>query len=213
MRLGILGGSFDPIHVGHLLVAEDVRQKLRLDRVLFVPAFSPPHKAAPVAPYHHRLNMTRLAIRSLPGMELLPVEGSLPVPSYTVNTLKAVKEQFPAARRYFMMGSDQYRTMAHWHEPIELARLARLVVMSRPGAAFPARFAGHSSLRVVMLDVVPVAVSAAVVRQRLAKGRSVRYILPEAVLEYISRHRLYNNAAPRPVCRIRSTGPRQRKEK
>ncbi len=197
MRLGVLGGSFDPIHVGHLLVAEDVRQQLGLDRVCFVPTFSPPHRPAPVAPYHDRLNMTRLAVRSMPGTELLAIEDKLPVPSYTVNTMKAIRARFPAACCYFLMGADQYQNMEHWHQPTELTRLARLVVMSRPGVAFPPRFAGHQPRRVVMLEVVAVAVSAAVVRQRLAKGRSVRYILPEAVLDYISRHRLYASTALR----------------
>ncbi len=213
MRLGVLGGSFDPVHAGHLLVAEDVRQKLKLDRVLFIPSFAPPHKPAPIASYHHRLSMIRLAIKSMPGTELLPVEESLPVPSYTVHTLKAVKERFPGSSRYFLLGADQYQTMAHWHEPLALARLARLVVMSRPGVPKPALFPGHTPNRVRMLDVVAVAVSAAVIRQRLAKGLSVRYILPEAVLEYINRHRLYTSSAPGPAGRTRPKGPGQQRRK
>jgi nicotinate-nucleotide adenylyltransferase len=209
VRLGILGGSFDPVHLGHLLVADDVREKLGLDRVLFVPTFCAGHRVAPVASYRHRCNMTRLATESWSGLEPFPVEDSLPVPSYTVNTLGAVRARFPGASLYFLVGSDQYCVMAAWHKPLELVRLARLVVMSRPGVAAPALLPGHRPGRVVMLDVIAVAISAALVRGRLAKGRSVRYMLPEAVLEYISRHRLYISTALWSVGRLSSPDARQ----
>jgi nicotinate-nucleotide adenylyltransferase len=196
MRLGIIGGSFDPPHPGHLLVARDVRARLGLDRMLFVPAYCPPHKARPAAAYEHRREMTRLALVGQPGLELCPVEESLSVPSYTMNTLLALRQRLPRARLYFLLGADQYRCMAGWHQPLALPGVTRLVVMSRPGVPPPRLFPGHDRRRVAFLPVIAVAISAAAVRQRLAKARSVRYMLPEAVLDYINRHGLY--AAPKP---------------
>ncbi|MEO0079202.1 MAG: nicotinate-nucleotide adenylyltransferase [candidate division WOR-3 bacterium] len=191
MRLGILGGSFDPIHFGHLLVAEDVLVQLRLDRVLFVPTFRPPHKMATGAPYKDRVAMVRLALKGRPRFRLCPIEEKLPGPSYTVETLRWLRQRYPRATRYLLVGADQYRTMASWHRPWELTSLARIVVMSRPGVPKPRIYSGHSRTRVRFLDVIPVAISAREIRDRLASGRSVRYLIPSRVMEFIRRHRLY----------------------
>jgi len=196
MRLGVLGGSFNPIHLGHLLVADDVRRKLGLDRVLFVPAFRPPHKPGPLAPYEHRVAMTRLALGGQAGLELCPVEERLPVPSYTADTLRAVRSQYRDASLYFMLGSDQYSDIRLWYHPLELVRLARLVVMSRPGVPRPRLYPGHSVRRVLFLDVIQVSVSARAIRKRLANGASVRYMLPTRVLDYATKHRVYSPAGP-----------------
>jgi nicotinate-nucleotide adenylyltransferase len=193
MRSGIFGGSFDPIHLGHLIVADDVLRKLALDRVVFVPAFHPPHRNAPLADYRHRLEMVRRATKFHSQFEASAVESGKPGPSFTVDTLAALRAANPADRLYFILGQDQYAAMGHWHRPGELPRLARLVVMSRPGTDRPPLFPGHSAACVRFLDVTPVAVSAAAIRARLAKGASVSYILPTSVQAYLRQHRLYRN--------------------
>lgn len=194
MRLGVFGGAFDPVHLGHLLVADWVRLALRLDRLLLVPTFVPPHRRAPAAAYRHRKAMLGLGCRILPGLELLPIEERLPAPSYTVETLAAIRRESPGASLWFILGADQYAEMPRWHEPARVGRLARLAVISRPGAPRPRLWSGNSPARVRFLDVIPVDVSSAAVRARLASGRSVRYMLPTEVDRYISRHRLYRPA-------------------
>jgi len=191
LRLGVFGGSFDPIHLGHLLVADDVRRRLRLDRVLFVPACRPPHKRGPMTPYRHRLAMTKLAIAGEPGFELCRIEELRHGPSYTVDTLSRLKAMYAGAALYLILGSDQYREISAWHRPQLLARLARVVVMDRPGAPRPALFQGHDPRRVLFRTVIQVTISAAAVRARLAKAHSVRYMLPVRVNEYVTRHHLY----------------------
>jgi nicotinate-nucleotide adenylyltransferase len=197
VRLGVFGGSFDPIHLGHLLAADDVRRQLRLNRVLFVPACRPPHKRGPLTSYRHRLEMTRLAIEGEPGFELCPIEESRPGPSYTVDTLRELQSLHCRASLYVIVGTDQYRDVASWHRPDLLTDLARVVVMSRPGVEQPALFPGHRPKRVLFRTIIPVGISAAAIRARLAKGRSVRYMLPVSVAEYVRRHRLYRSPTTR----------------
>jgi nicotinate-nucleotide adenylyltransferase len=197
LRLGLFGGSFNPIHFGHLLAADDVRSQLRLDRVLFIPTCHPPHKRGPLTPYRHRLEMTRLAIQDEPGFELCPIEESRPGLSYTVDTLRELHSLYPGAALYLIVGSDQYRDVGSWHRPDLLTGLARVVVMSRPGVDQPALFPGHSRGRVLFRSIIPVGISAAAIRARLAKGRSVRYMLSVRVAEYVRRHRLYRSPTTR----------------
>ena len=197
LRLGVFGGSFNPIHLGHVLVADDVRHQLRLDRVLFIPTWHPPHKRGPLTPYRHRLAMTRLAIAGEPEFDLCPIEESRPGPSYTVDTLRELQSLYPGAALYLIVGSDQYRDVASWHQPDLLTSLARVVVMSRPGVDQPALFPGHRPERVLFRPIIPVGISAAAIRARLAKGLSVRYMLPVRVAEHVRRHRLYR----RPITR------------
>ena len=197
MRLGVLGGSFDPIHLGHLLVADDVRRQLKLDRVMFVPTLQPPHRIGPLASFRHRIAMARLALESQSHLELCTIEERLPIPSYTVETLRAFRRRYRTAAIYFILGSDQYREMATWHEPLVVARLARLAVMSRPGIPRPALYPGHPGRRVAFVEVIPVSIAARVIRGRLAKGESVQYMLPTRVSDYIRRHRLYSETKGR----------------
>jgi nicotinate-nucleotide adenylyltransferase len=192
MRLGIIGGSFNPIHLGHLVVAMDVLRRLRLDRVVFVPSFQPPHKAGPLVDFRHRLRMVQLATAAEPLFAVSAVESERSGPSYTVDTLAALRLAYPRTTLFFMMGSDQYRSMRTWHEPERLTRLAQLVVMTRPGIARPRLYPGHACARVRFVAVPQVSISAAVIRDRLAKGESIRYMLPTPVRSYISRHRLYS---------------------
>lgn len=193
LRLGVFGGSFDPIHLGHVLVADDVRRQLRLDRVLFIPTWRPPHKRGPLTSYRRRLEMTRLAIVGVPGFESCAVEQDRPGLSYTVDTLAELRSRYPGANLYLIVGSDQYRDVSSWQRPDLLTRLARVVVASRPGVERPDLFPGHDPKRVLFRSIIPVEISAAKVRARLAKGSSVRYMLPVRVAEYVRRHRLYRS--------------------
>ncbi|MBN2536761.1 nicotinate (nicotinamide) nucleotide adenylyltransferase [candidate division WOR-3 bacterium] len=191
MRLGVLGGTFNPVHLGHLLVADDARRALGLDRVGLIPAFNPPLRRGRVAPYRHRLAMLRLALRGWDGLELLPLEESRPGPSYTVATLRDLRDRFPGARRWLLVGADQYRQMAGWHEPGRLTDHARIAVLTRPGIPLPPVFPGHDPRRVRFVEIIPVGLSGSLVRCRLARGRSVRYMLPGAVDRYVRRHGLF----------------------
>ena len=192
MRVGVFGGTFDPIHFGHLLAADDVRRQLGLDRVLLIPCHVPPHKTRGMSEWNHRVEMCRQAIRAWPGFRLSTLEDERPGPSYTCDTLALLRKQLPGARLHLLMGADQYADMPRWHRPEELARLARIVVMSRPGERRPPRFRSHPARRVRFLYVIPVDISAAGVRERFALDRSCHYLLPSAVSVYIRRHRLYN---------------------
>jgi len=196
-RLGVFGGSFDPIHLGHVLVADDVRRQLRMDHVLVIPTWRPPHKRGPLSSYRHRLEMTRLATIGVPGFEACAVEQDRPGLSYTVDTLAELRSQHRGSSFYLIVGSDQYRDVASWQRPDLLTRLARVVVASRPGVEQPALFPGHDPKRVLFRSIIPVGISAAAVRARLAKGRSVRYMLPVRVAEYVRRHRLYRSPLAR----------------
>ena len=198
-RLGILGGTFDPPHHGHLALAEWARVELALDAVWFVPAGEPPHKrgSAP-SPARHRLAMTRLAVRGNPAFRVSTLECRRRGPSYTIDTLRALARSHPGTRLHLLMGADTWATFAHWREPAAIARAAELVVALRPGARERPRAAagraGRSGRRVTWLSNPGLDVSSSALRARAARGRSLRYLVPDAVAHYIARHRLY---APR----------------
>jgi nicotinate-nucleotide adenylyltransferase len=160
--------------------------------VLLVPNFHPPHKQQRLAPYRHRKKMTSLAIAADSGLALEPVEEGRPGPSYTVETLAGLKRLYPGATIFLIVGADQYADMRNWHRPSDLTRLAKVVVVSRPGSPRPRIFPGHAASRVLFRDVIGVQISAAAVRDRLAKGLSVRYMLPAPVVRYVLRRRLYS---------------------
>lgn len=208
-RVGILGGTFDPIHYGHLVVAQQVCEALRLDRVLFIPAALPPHKLdEEIAPAADRAAMVELAIAANPGFAMSAIELQRAGPSYTVDTLAELVEE--AARQrvarelYFILSSEALAGLGRWHEPERLLRLARLAVVQRPGAPLPDMAqlgdmlpGGAASVdRVECVDTVPLANSSSDVRARAISGRSIRYLVPPAVEAYIRDHRLYRSETP-----------------
>jgi len=211
MRLGLFGGSFDPIHLGHLLVAEEARDALRLDRVLFVPASRPPHKPGrALTPYTDRTRMVRLALRGNPGFELAELERDAARPSYTVETLRRLRAApEPIDDLWLLLGGDSLEEIDTWREPEEIARLARLAVYPRPGwkagfaaAASPvpshaARWAEEGRLR--FLDGPPIDLSATAIRERAAAGRSLRFLVPEPVRRFIVERGLYADRAAPPA--------------
>ncbi len=215
----MFGGSFNPIHFGHLLVADEVCEVLDLDQVLFVPAAQPPHKpASDLAPSHHRFQMTALAVREHPRFQVSDLEILRRGPSYTVDTLAALRRR---GRLYLLIGSETFLDLLNWREPSEVARLARLVVVPRNSTGFePEAPAAQKVLKELGLpgfvdvpsgscdaasvvsaagaNAAPLLVRAASLpisgsdlRRRAREGRSLAYRMPEAVAAYIRDHRLY----------------------
>ena len=186
-RLGVFGGTFDPPHVGHLIVASDACDVLRLDRMLFVPAAVPPHKPdGVVATPEQRLEMVRAAIAGDARFEADDLELRREGRSYSVDTLRELRERYPDAELFFVLGADQLRDFHSWREPGEIARLARLAAVARNGDPVPA-----IPYEVTRVPVTRIDVSSTDVRRRIAEGRSVRYLLPEGVAEVVREYGLY----------------------
>lgn len=205
-RLGIFGGTFDPPHLGHLALAEWAREELGLDRVVFVPAGAPPHKRAPGTPAADRLAMTRAAVRGRPEFEVDALETRRAGPSYTVDTLRALAARRPGAELWLLVGADMFASMGAWREIGAIARLARIAVAVRPGTRVPARPAwARGGLGIVPLANPGIEISSSAVRDRARAGRSVRYLVPDAVARLIAARGLYRprraRAAARPARR------------
>jgi nicotinate-nucleotide adenylyltransferase len=182
----LFGGSFDPVHLGHLVVAETAAEALSAT-VRFLPAREQPFKrAAHEATPEQRAEMLALAAQGNPGFQVERVELGLPVPSYTVRTLRALRERESGNRFTLLLGADAAQDLAGWWEVEALPALADVVVFARPGAAVPR----HALIRRV-IEVPAIAISATDVRERVRAGRSIRYLVPEAVREYIAAHGLY----------------------
>jgi nicotinate-nucleotide adenylyltransferase len=200
LRLGILGGTFDPPHIGHLILAEETRLALALEQVLFVPAGAPWRKAGQeLSPREHRLAMVRLAVDDNPHFAVSTLEIDRQGPSYTADTMAELREQSGRETElFFIMGADSLADFPHWHEPQRILELARLAVAERPEpedvgleeglAEDLARAMGE---RVLWLRMPLIAISASAVRERVRQGLSIRYWVPTAVEEYIRRHGLY----------------------
>jgi len=193
-RLGIFGGTFDPPHVGHVAVAEDVARYLELDRLIWVPAGDPPHKPEqPLSPAGLRLEMTRAAVADRPRFEVSEIELLRAGPSYTVDTLGAFRADYPSARLFLVLGADQVRTLATgWREPATILELATLALMDRLGedaVEISPDLPGME--RAVHVPVRRVDVSSTEVRTRFAAGRDVSALVPPGVLAVMEREGLY----------------------
>ena len=196
-RVGIFGGSFDPIHLGHLLLAEQAREQFALDEVVFVPARLPPHKLdRPLAPDKLRLEMTELAVAGHRQFSTCDIELRRTGPSYTVDTLRAFAEERPGAALFLLIGADSLREFPTWRDPAGILALAELLVMPRPGAetidewktfGLPPNAAG----RVRKIDSPLFGVASTDLRARLAAGRSIRYLVSPAVEEFLRAKGLY----------------------
>lgn len=202
-RVGILGGTFDPIHVGHLALAEEAREALGCERLLFVPAGHPWQKAgSPVSPIEDRLAMVALAIAGDPAFELSTIEAFGQGPTYTVETVEALAAEDRRAGRtpdlWFILSTETFLALPTWHDPPRLLATCCIAVAPRPGYRSPgagwldARFPGSGD-RAVFLDGPFLDVSARVLRGRVTAGRSIRYLVPDAVATYIGDHGLYQD--------------------
>ena len=191
MRLGLYGGTFDPIHLGHLILAESCREACRLDRVWFVVAGSPPHKlGAKRTAINERVEMARLAVAGHPAFEVSELEARRPGPHYSVDTLEAVRLERPDDELFFLVGADSLVDLPNWREPGRIAELATLVVVNRPGFA-PDDRAIPSGRPILHVDVPPIGVASHDLRRRRLEGRSIRYQVPRAVEAYIDARGLY----------------------
>jgi nicotinate-nucleotide adenylyltransferase len=199
-RIGVLGGTFDPVHYGHLAIAEEARVRLPLDVVLLVPArLQPLRQRAWVSTPEHRAAMLERAILGNPSFVLSRVEFERPGPSYTVDTMALLRERYPRGSEFFfILGNDALADLPHWKEPERLLSLCRLVVFQRPGADFDPRllFLQMPLLRgrLVLLEGPRLQISSTDLRQRSRQGLPIRYQVPDAVEEYIRSHRLYEEA-------------------
>ena len=196
-RLGIFGGTFDPIHHGHLVAAEEARHQLELDRVLFVPARVPPHKpAGPITPASHRVRMVKLAIAGNPHFAVSRVDVDRPAPSYTVETMELLRAEWgPGPRFFFIEGPDSLSDIVSWYRPQRLIELCELAVVARPGGEIDlpqleSRLPGLSA-RLHWVEMPLLEISSTDLRARVRAGRPISYLVPLKVEAYIHRHGLY----------------------
>jgi nicotinate-nucleotide adenylyltransferase len=194
-KIGIMGGTFDPIHYGHLFVAEAARRALSLDRLIFVPAGNPPHKRyGTMAAAEHRYAMTALAIKDNPRFEISRVETDKAGASYTSETLETFAGIYAGARFFLIMGMDSALEITEWHEPLKILSLSTVVVVARPGYIRDKieKIDGTVRESLIFLDVGMIDVSSTEIRDNTREGKSVRYMTPEAVRDYIREMKLYS---------------------
>jgi len=186
MRLGLLGGSFNPVHHGHLITATRAAEAVRLDRVLFIPAaVSPLKNGAELAPARERWAMLRLALRGNSLFEASDLELRRGGISYTVDTLRELKRR-TSAKLFWIVGSDAARLLPRWKAIDEVRRLAEFIILSRPGDSVPRKMPKDHIVRAPLLQI-----SSSEIRERVRKGLSVRYLLPDSVERYVRRKGLY----------------------
>jgi len=211
--VGIFGGTFNPIHLGHLIIAENSREKLNLKKIIFVPSCYPPHKKTPEIGASHRYQMAKLAISPNPYFVLSAIEVKRKNKSYTIDTIRALKKLYSKEKNfYFILGLDAYLAINTWKDIEKLAGLVKFVVVKRPGyqgdtscqiatSSPPLCFAKRSSgdflamtpkfKNVKFLDLGPIGISSTEIRKRIKEKKSVRYLLPKNVMDYIFQHHLY----------------------
>lgn len=194
MRIGIYGGSFDPIHYGHLLLAESAREQLNLDKVVFVPAAIAPHKRGQEsAPATARIEMLKLAISGNAALEVSLLEIDRGGVSYTVDTLTALRDAHPDAELILLVGGDTLADMPNWKDPEQIVKIARLAVVDRPGSSFEQITLPGAEILHVSMPLIDL--SSREIRNRVARGESIRYWLPRAVEQYILHSNLYTKDA------------------
>jgi nicotinate-nucleotide adenylyltransferase len=191
MKIGLFGGTFDPIHIVHLMVAEYVHEALDLDEIWFMPAHVPPHKEGRrVLSAAQRLEMVHMAIQGVPYFRVFPFELDRPGPSYTVDTIKDLKRLYPIHHFHFIIGGDMIDYLPHWHKIDDLVKLIRFAGVPRPGYTPQNEYARRF---VDLVDMPQIDISSSLIRERLKRGATIRYMLPEAVRKYIEENNLYGS--------------------
>lgn len=196
-RLGIFGGTFDPIHYGHLLLAEICRQELTLDAVRFVPAGNPPHKSGAITDGHARADMVALAVSGYQEFTVDRREIQRDGPSFTVLTLHEIQQENPDSELFFLMGADSLCDFPSWRDPAGILELSTVVAVNRPGTPLP-RMERHGRAaecvdmtRIRQIAVPGMDISASDLRNRMRDGRGVRFLTPRAVEAFLTEHNLY----------------------
>jgi nicotinate-nucleotide adenylyltransferase len=213
MKIGLMGGTFNPVHLAHLRIAEEARELCALDRVLFIPAADPPHKPlAGDVPFSQRYEMVRLAIAGNPAFELSDIEGRRAGKSYSIDTIGHFRAEHPEYDLFFIIGSDSFLEIGQWHRYAEIFRSCNLIVVERPGCPvkdpssslpvairkeFSYNAACHTlehqlGWQVHFLRGCPLDISSTEIRQLTSSGRSITYLVPPDVEEYIKEQRIYN---------------------
>lgn len=189
MKIGILGGTFNPIHIGHLILAEETREKLKLDKVIFVPAYLPPHKDnSVIAQAVVRLAMVRLAIRANKYFLASDIEIKRSGRSYTIDTLVEFKKEYPKDELYFIIGSDLLTYLDEWKELLEIIKMVKFIVATRPGYPLEKIPSYISTVAIRAVDI-----SGFEIRRAIREDKSFRYLVPEVVFNYINRNKLYRD--------------------
>lgn len=212
MKIGLMGGTFNPVHLAHLRIAEEARELCALDRLIFIPAADPPHKPlAGEVPFEQRFEMVRLAIAGNPVFDLSDIEAHRPGKSYSVDTISSFHNNYPGDELFFIIGSDSFLEIGLWHRFAEIFPLCNLIVVERPGrpvgnppAALPIAIQGefsyniklnrlehHSGRHVYFLKGCLLEISSTKIRQLAATGRSITYLVPPDVEAYIKEQRIY----------------------
>lgn len=195
MKIGIMGGTFDPIHLGHLIAAERAREEMGLDQVWFIPSNIPPHKTyAPMGSVHHRWEMVQRAIAHHPQFKADDLEIRKGGVSYSIDTVKTFREQYPEDEFYWIIGGDMVQHLPHWRQVDELISLITFIGLQRPGFPILLEEMPEAIARQVMVVPMPfIEISSTEVRRRRKNGRSIRYLVPEQVYSYIEENRLYES--------------------
>jgi nicotinate-nucleotide adenylyltransferase len=193
MRIGIFGGTFNPPHYGHLIVAEFIREEVGLDKIIFIPCSIPPHKQnneylSQIASPEHRFEMVKLAITGNKFFEVSDIEINRGGVSYTIDTVNYFVSNFPEEKFYLLIGADQFAEFHTWRKPDEIVQKVNLIVFNRPGFVIPqtefSRFA-------TFITIPNIEISASTIRKRIRHGKSIKYLVPPAVEEYILANKLY----------------------
>ncbi len=203
-RVAVFGGTFDPVHLGHLIVAEQCREQAGMDQVWFVPAARPPHKQErAVTPFAQRVEMLALAVAGNPAFHVSEIEKDRPGPSYTADTLAAISQDHAELDLSFILGSDSLPDLPLWRDPLRILELARLLVVARPGwpvGSLQDVMAGIGcrDVRAQIVQVPLIDIASRDLRRRVARGRGIRYLVPRAVEVYIREKQLYRGGAGEP---------------
>lgn len=186
-RIGIIGGTFDPPHVGHLIIAEEVRIALGLDEVWFIPTNEPPHKEKAMTDGKTRIKMVKKAVKNNPYFKVNDIEMEREGKSYTIDTMKALINRNPDITFYFIIGADMVEYLPHWHKIDELMELVTFVGVKRYGFNF------NSTYPILEVAIPMIDISSSMIKERLIKNQSVTYLIPETVENFINEERLYEH--------------------
>ena len=186
-KIGLFGGTFDPPHIGHLILAEEARAKAVLDEVWFLPTYIPPHKNRVVSDPHHRIEMVKRAIASNPSFSLSLIEHERKGLSYTIDTVEALKEEYPDVAFFFLLGGDMVNDLPNWYRVQDLIKKVTFVAFERSG--YPLDPISH--LDIVYAQMPTIDISSTVLREKIKRNEPIRYYLPESVKDYIEETGLY----------------------